>query len=166
MRRTDILPGHIPFVNKVDEADAFLYYSRFHFMEGATGEDGHTEVILFLQSQPHACWRFGAIDYWKNRRDLQTVRQQVLFDEPFACRVFMRMLQKVVRNGILEITRQEETWSFAHVHQTIGIQIEGHPEYWYDFTGGSHFDERHKKHIEPVLLDGKYGLDTHLRRLQ
>lgn len=123
MRRTDILPEHIPFVDKVDEADAFLYYSRFHFMEGITGEDGHTEVIVFLQSQPHACWRFGGIDYWKNRRDVQTVRQQVLFDEPFPCRVFIRMLQKLVRNGILDIPSQEKSWSLGHLHETVGIRI-------------------------------------------
>jgi hypothetical protein len=123
MRRTDILPEHIPFVDKVDEAGAFLYYSRFHFMEGITGEDGHTEVIVFLQSQPHACWRFGGIDYWKNRRDVQTVRQQVLFDEPFPCRVFIRMLQKLVRNGILDIPSQEKSWSLGHLHETVGIRI-------------------------------------------
>jgi hypothetical protein len=166
MRRTDILPEHIPFVDKVDEADAFLYYSRFHFMEGITGEDGHTEVIVFLQSQPHACWRFGGIDYWKNRRDVQTVRQQVLFDEPFPCRVFIRMLQKLVRNGILDIPSQEKSWSLGHLHETVGIRIKNNRENWYIFTGGTHHDKRHEEHVASILLRGKYGLITHLRRLQ
>lgn len=152
----DMLPEQTPHVERLESVDVYLYFSRIWFMEGSTGEDGRTGVIIFTQSQTQGCRRFGCVNYWRGDNKSQPVHRRILFDEQIPCKEVDRMTRKLIQGGILGISSQKETLGLGHFHDTIGFHVVG-KENWYDVGGGVHLDKRHNEYILPVFFAGKYG---------
>ncbi|NTW00773.1 MAG: hypothetical protein HGA19_05610 [Oscillochloris sp.] len=165
MQRKDIPPDALAYIEYCNAAETYLYYAREWFFEGTHASNGRTAVVIFTHLENQACRRFGAMNFWVNNDRTAPVRRVTLFDEEFPCSDLDRILHRLIRHGILEITNQGANYSTAQVSDLIGVQAKLDQQNWYSLIGSSHHtDRRHEKYILPFFL-GKLGLEPYLKAI-
>lgn len=162
--RADVYPDALPFEEHLTGMHTFIYYHSSYILDGPRALDRRKITLLYTMSLHRRCHHFAAVDFLRGMRNAELLKRVVLADKAVPCRTVRRLVERLVRHGVLDIPVQNENYVIARHTDFIGVKFDDQ-ENWYALLGPIHHrDERHYKKILPIFW-GKWGLEPYENQL-